>query len=165
VAIRIERAGKIKKAAPKSNTGAETPQKAATQSKKNQKQGRRGGKRPGAGRKKGSENRATVAQKTTVSHLARQHTDVAMKALRDICEKGISESARVAAANSLLDRGYGKPTQAHEHTGKDGGPISTVDLTHATPEQLAALEDFFGPLADAGADDEGDPGGEGAAQD
>lgn len=30
---------------------------------------------------------------------------------------------RVAAAQVLLDRGYGKPMQAHEHSGKDGQAI------------------------------------------
>jgi hypothetical protein len=29
----------------------------------------------------------------------------------------------VSAATALLDRGYGKPRQSLEHTGKDGGPV------------------------------------------
>lgn len=29
----------------------------------------------------------------------------------------------IAAANSLLDRGFGKPAQALEHTGADGAPL------------------------------------------
>jgi hypothetical protein len=41
--------------------------------------------------------------------LARQHTDTALKTLIEICEHGENESARVTAANALLDRGYGKP--------------------------------------------------------
>jgi hypothetical protein len=32
-------------------------------------------------------------------------------------------AARVSAANALLDRGHGKPRQALEHGGTDGGPI------------------------------------------
>ena len=32
--------------------------------------------------------------------------------------------AQIAAAEKLLDRVYGKPRQALEHTGADGGPIS-----------------------------------------
>ena len=49
----------------------------------------------------------------------------------------------------------------HEHTGPNGGPLQTLDLTHATAEQLDALEAIFGPLAAASGDDEGDPSGEG----
>jgi hypothetical protein len=41
--------------------------------------------------------------------LARQHTDAALKTLVEICEHGENESARVTAANALLDRGWGKP--------------------------------------------------------
>ena len=73
-----------------------------------------------------------------------------------------SESAAVAAIRELLDRGYGKPTQAHEHGGVGGGPIA-VDLTGASDAQLAALSAVFGPLAAASADDGGDPGGAGPA--
>ena len=35
-----------------------------------------------------------------------------------------SPAARVQAANILLDRGWGKPAQAH--TGEDGGDISVT---------------------------------------
>lgn len=122
-----------------------------------------GGKRAGAGRPKGRASRATIQQKGTLSELARQHTDVALTALVQVATKGESETARVAAANAILDRGYGRPTQSHEHSGPDGGPISVADLTNATEEQLAALEAVFGPLAGSGGDDEGDPGGEGSA--
>jgi len=40
-----------------------------------------------------------------------------------ICTKGLSEAAVVSAAVALLDRGYGRPVQALEHTGEGGGPI------------------------------------------
>lgn len=121
----------------------------------------RGGKRPGAGRKPGSKHRATREQKATLSDLARQHTSTALNALVHVATKSDSDSARVAAANAILDRAYGRPTQSHEHTGRNGGPITTVDLTKATDEQIAALEDLFGPLAAAGGDDAADQGGEG----
>jgi hypothetical protein len=44
-----------------------------------------------------------------IRELARQHTVMALRTLREIAEHGENESARVAAANSLLDRGWGKP--------------------------------------------------------
>jgi hypothetical protein len=31
--------------------------------------------------------------------------------------------ASVAATQALLDRGWGKPVQPNEHTGKDGAPL------------------------------------------
>lgn len=44
--------------------------------------------------------------------LARQYTEDALKALVEICRNGENEGARVAAANAILDRGWGKPTMA-----------------------------------------------------
>jgi hypothetical protein len=44
-----------------------------------------------------------------IRELARQKTMLALNTLAEICEKGENESARVAAANGLLDRGWGKP--------------------------------------------------------
>lgn len=113
----------------------------------------RGGRREGAGRPQGARSRATKAHKATLSDLARQHTSVALTALVDIAKKGESESARVAAANALLDRAYGKPTQSHEHK----GAIGTYDLTKLSDDELDRLESILGPLALSG----GDPSGEG----
>lgn len=113
----------------------------------------RGGRREGAGRPRGARSRATKEHKATLSDLARKHTSVALKALVGIAEKGESESARVAAANALLDRAYGKPSQSHELSGPRGGPIPTMDVTNLTDEQLAALEAAFGGIADASAGD------------
>jgi hypothetical protein len=44
-----------------------------------------------------------------IRELARQHTPMALAMLVEICQNGESESARVAAANAILDRGWGKP--------------------------------------------------------
>ena len=86
----------------------------------------RGGKRPGAGRPVGSRDTATIEQRGTIEELARSHAPTAMATLVDIAAKGDSEAARVSAANAILDRGYGKPMQAMEHTGKDGAPLIPV---------------------------------------
>ena len=72
----------------------------------------RGGKRQGAGRPAGSPNRATVDMKCRLSELAREHTWAAFDALLDVCTNGESETARIAAATALLDRGFGKPREA-----------------------------------------------------
>jgi len=44
-----------------------------------------------------------------IRELARQHTVLALRTLSEIADHGENESARVAAANALLDRGWGKP--------------------------------------------------------
>lgn len=126
---------------------------------------KRGGARKGAGRPKGGVSRATRTQKATLSELARAHTADALKVLVDVAKKGASESARVAAANAILDRAYGKPTQSHQHAGPGGAPISTVDLTNMSDDDLNRLEAIFGPLAGAAGDDaDDDPAGAGEAQ-
>lgn len=50
-----------------------------------------------------------------------------------------------------------------QHTGRNGGPIQTVDLTKLNGDELAQLESIFGPLAGPGDDDAPDQGGEGEA--
>lgn len=50
---------------------------------------------------------------TDIRSLARSHTETALKTLAGIMEQtDAPPAARVAAANSLLDRGWGKPVQA-----------------------------------------------------
>ena len=50
--------------------------------------------------------------KARLSELARQHAGTAIEALAEIAETGLSETARIAAACAILDRGYGKPREA-----------------------------------------------------
>lgn len=68
-----------------------------------------------------------------------------------------------ASAFWMKCRAGWRETSRMELTGKDGGPVETIDLSKATDEQLKALEDVFGPLAAASGDDAGDSGGEGPA--
>ena len=55
--------------------------------------------------------------------LNESEAETAIKRLVEIMEKGQSEPAMVMAANSLLDRGWGKSIAVNQHEGKDGGPI------------------------------------------
>lgn len=75
----------------------------------------RGGKREGAGRPKGSPNKATAA----IRDIAGQYTEQAVNALVSILAggEGIPAAAQVAAAKELLDRAHGKPTQAVDFAG------------------------------------------------
>ena len=61
-----------------------------------------------------------------IRDLARAHTDAAMRALVEIAQDaGAPPAARVAASTALLDRGWGKPSQAIGGA-EDLGPIKTV---------------------------------------
>ena len=45
----------------------------------------------------------------SLSELAKSYTDVGFSALADVYIIGSSNTARIAAASSILDSGYGKP--------------------------------------------------------
>lgn len=60
-----------------------------------------------------------------IRSLARAHTETAIKTLAAIMTKvDAPEAARVAASNSLLDRGWGKATQFI--SGEDGAPLQII---------------------------------------
>ena len=74
--------------------------------------------------------------------LARGHTALCIKVLAGIAQNGESESARVAAANILLDRGWGKAPQ--EHTAEGDGELVVV-IRHlvaptSEPRQTKVIE-------------------------
>jgi hypothetical protein len=77
----------------------------------------RGGKREGSGRPAGALNKATA----DIRALAQRYTDEAIKELARLATGAESETARVAA--KLLDRGYGKSTQAVD-VGIAQGPVT-----------------------------------------
>ena len=66
--------------------------------------------------------------------LARAYTVEAVEALAHVMKHGQSESARVAAANALLDRGHGKAPQFH--TGDVQRLRRAIDMTD---DELAAI--------------------------
>jgi hypothetical protein len=76
---------------------------------------------------------APAQERRELREAAREFTDDALQALVSICKNGKTESARVAAANALLDRGYGKPAQTIDSTtrtqqGADLSGLSDVEL-------------------------------------
>jgi hypothetical protein len=75
---------------------------------------KRGGARPGAGRPKGRKSSKTLE----IEAMAKEYAGDALKALVAVAGESKNDSARVAAATALLDRGYGRPRQALEHTGE-----------------------------------------------
>lgn len=59
----------------------------------------------------------------------------ALAVIAGIMTKGENERNRLAAANAIIERGYGKPVQPVEASGPNGGPIETV-----TTVALVALD-------------------------
>lgn len=103
-----------------------TPLKKSTHNQTSTKQAtakptsKRGGARKGAGRKPGVVSQA----KLTLAEQARVYGPDLINALYQIAmDEEAPPNARVSAANSILDRAYGKPLNAMEVTGKDGGAI------------------------------------------
>lgn len=94
----------------------------------------RGGYRPGSGRPKGVPNKATAEIKA----IAQPYSEEAIHTLAQIMREGESEAAKVSAANSILDRAWGKPSQAVQHSAPDGGPIRhALDISDAELAKIA----------------------------
>ena len=67
--------------------------------------------REGSGRPAGAVNKATSELKLNLSELAREYTNNALDTLVEVMQSSQSDSARIAAATAILDRGYGRPTK------------------------------------------------------
>ncbi len=92
--------------------------------------GRKKGSPKTGGRTKGTPNKSTAEVKA----LAQTYGGEALETLATIMRNSDNDTAKIAAAKELLDRGYGKPTQAMEHSGPDGGPVVVQRI------ELVALE-------------------------
>lgn len=87
-----------------------------------------GGARRGAGRKPG----AVAKAKLDIAERAKTHGESALMALVDVMkDSDAPHSARVSAANSILDRGFGKPHQSLGLADADGGPLQVVIRRHS----------------------------------
>ena len=85
------------------------------------------------GRVAGTPNKATQLSR----QLAMPFVDEAVKALVDVLRDAESPAqARIAAANSILDRAFGKPRQEVEHSG-DAQPLEILirHFTDAVPPE------------------------------
>lgn len=119
--------------------------------------GKRGGKRQGAGRRKGIPNRRS--QEARDKALAEGKTPI--EYMLGVMNNGAADADRrdrMAAAAAP----YCHPRLAAvEHTGANGGPIQTLDLSNLNDEQLKQIEPLLRTLAAAGgaagAGEGGDP--------
>ena len=87
-----------------------------------------GGKREGAGRPAGSKNRSTPHQNERITELAKTHCELAFQVLVDVALKGKTDSARVSAANALLDRAFGRPS-VHQY----------MEVTNSVPQVIELI--------------------------
>lgn len=88
-----------------------------------------GGKRPGAGRKRG---KVSVA-KRELSAMAKDHAEQALAVLVEIATQGEGEGSRVSAAVAILDRAYGKPVLAQV---EGGGADKVADALNSIADKL-----------------------------
>jgi hypothetical protein len=112
----------------------------------------RGGKREGAGRKVGSKSRPAY----DIRAEAEKRAAKAMGVFDSIFNsKKVSPLTKLAAADKIFDRAFGKPVQSTQMLGADGEPTAPVlvQIVAATPEDVAnAMAD----PADADGEDTGD---------
>jgi hypothetical protein len=90
----------------------------------------------------GGRPRTVLANGKTLREMAREHTEVALNALIEVVTSDkTSDTARVTAAQALLDRGWGKPTQPI--SGDDEAPpiqheLDMSKLSTAALREIAA---------------------------
>ena len=100
----------------------------------------RGGRRPGAGAKKGAPRRKPISGALArdfrpLTLRARDHTGKALQALVGTLDDPMATAAaKVSAAIALLDRGWGKPTERHEH-------VSLNAVAELSMDAVAELSD------------------------
>ncbi|HWG80555.1 MAG TPA: hypothetical protein VN681_12315 [Stellaceae bacterium] len=79
-----------------------------------------------------------------VAAIARRYTPDALRALVEVCRTAIDNpAARVAAANGLLDRGWGKPNQQLDVT---GGVGQALHLHLYAVQRLEQVREVAGDL-------------------
>lgn len=81
-----------------------------------------------------------------VTALAREHTEQAIEALTNVMLRGKNEHARVRAAEALLNRGWGHPTQPLVHTGSIQAALN--DRAQLVSAARAELERRLNVMAD-----------------
>jgi len=111
---------------------------------------RRGGARPGAGRKKKGlseptslselELKALLAEPAPdeIDGLAQRHADLAIETLGRLLVYGASESAKITAAKEILDRGYGKPAV---EIGGDAALLPFMMAPAIAPSKIGEVRD------------------------
>ena len=86
---------------------------------------------------------SVVVDGVNIAQLARARGQQAIETLEKIMlNDGAPESARVRAAESLLDRGFGKPLQKAELTGAEGKDLMPTNTAEAARELVTTLAEL-----------------------
>jgi hypothetical protein len=88
------------------------------------------------GRKKGTPNKATAEIKA----VAQQYGTEAIETLAEMMRGASDPKVRVMAANSLLDRGYGKPAQTLQGDAEDPIEVNMAAADAFTQKIMAMSE-------------------------
>lgn len=99
---------------------------------------RRGGVRPGAGRPPGMPNKLT----RPLRELAAVHSEDCIAVLVELRDHAEAEQVRLAAANSLLDRGHGRPRQELDVNQNQGLRVIVYGPAEPVPDVPASIEDI-----------------------
>ena len=87
---------------------------------------RHGGKRPNAGRPKGKVSEA----KRAIAEVAQGYADDMLKVLVQIAKDANEPaSARVTAANAVIERGYGKPVTPVQNESQDRLTLALIEIS------------------------------------
>ena len=102
---------------------------------------KQGGRRPGAGRKKGTPNKATVSLKSMAGAYSAEAVNVLVKVMRD---PESPPAVKVQAADKLLAYGHGRPaiTIEAQEVNLSAFPAKEVlDAIYAKALEKAAIRD------------------------
>jgi len=104
--------------------------------------GKRGGKRRGAGRKPLLPDIAPLHERVEAAAEARRYFNVALDVLVEVATNDqLPPAARVTAAEAIINRGYGRPPQGVEHSGKDGEKIQ-LEVQHGFDSLATKLNEL-----------------------
>src|SRR5215470_1246245 len=111
----------------------------------------KGGWKPGQSGNPGGRARKAIGK---LGAEARKYANLALNTLVEVCQGAIPGSTvrdRVAAANALLDRGFGKPTQAIDliMLGKKISELSTAELVELNARRSTGAVEAEQPAEEA----------------
>ena len=109
------------------------------------------GKKTG-GRTKGTPNRATARREREIAKSGITPLEYMLKVMRNPKLDGARRDDMAKAAAPYVH----PKLAAHQHTGANGGPIQTVDLTKLSDDEFTRLEAILGSLAFDGGDQSGE---------
>ncbi len=101
-----------------------------------------GGKRPGAGRPKGSGNIKSMMDRARFITHMQDYLELAVATLADIAENGKSEAARVSAATEIINRAVGRTVVAETAGQLEFGLLKAM-LEHDREEFVEAGAEFL----------------------